>query len=230
MRERNIKHDKAAGFSLIELIIAMVITLTVMGVATTMIARSLKINARENRRTEALGDSQRALNLMSREIANAGFRMKTNGIVWQDSNNDKSIRVLANLNKYTGETDNGVTEEGEDVKFFLAPNTQYLVRYDPHGPVDLRSTVLANRISSLWIYYYSSRVNYTTGDCNAPVVTPAGISKLTNADIAKASYVVLAVCVELPAEGVAGSPGYQPSSRTLLVTDVNLRNASINDY
>jgi len=215
---------------LIELLIAMVITLTVMGIATTMIARSLRIHARENRRTEALGDSQRALNLMSREIANAGFRMKTNGIVWQDSNNDKSIRVLANLNKYTGEVDGGVTEDGEDVKFFLADNTQYLVRYDAHAPEDLRSTVLANRISSLWIYYYSQRVNYTTGDCDAPVVTPAGVNKLTNANIATAKYVVLAVCVELPEEGVAGSPGYQPASRTLLVTDVNLRNAGINDY
>jgi prepilin-type N-terminal cleavage/methylation domain-containing protein len=224
------KHDEAAGFSLIELIIAMVITLTVMGIATTMIARSLKVRARENRRTEALGDSQRALNLMSREIANAGYRMKTNGIVWQDSNNDRSIRVLANLNKYTGETDNGVMEEGEDVKFFLAPDTQYLVRYDPHGPVDLRSTVLANRISSLWIYYYDARVDYTTGDCDAPIVTAAGVSKLSNADIAKASYVVLAVCVELPAEGSPGSAGYQPASQTLLVTDVNLRNATISDY
>jgi len=230
MRERSMKHEKAAGFSLIELLIAMVITLAVMGVATTMIARSLKIRARENRRTEALGDSQRALNLMSREIANAGFRMKTNGIVWQDSNNDKSIRILANLNKYTGETDNGVTEEGEDIKFFLADNTQYLVRYDAHAATDLQSTVLANRISSLYVYYYSARVNYTTGDCNAPIVTPAGVNKLTNSDIAKATYVVLAVCVELPAEGIASSPGYQPASKTLLATDINLRNASITDY
>jgi prepilin-type N-terminal cleavage/methylation domain-containing protein len=38
MRERNIKQDKAAGFSLIELLIAMTITLTVMGIATTLIA------------------------------------------------------------------------------------------------------------------------------------------------------------------------------------------------
>src|SRR5207253_8394417 len=108
------------GFSFFELIIAMAITLTVMTVAKTLIAKSLKVRARENRRTDALADSQRALNLMSREIANAGFRMKTNGIVWQDSNDDSSIRILANLNKYTGETDNGVTEPGEDVKFFIS--------------------------------------------------------------------------------------------------------------
>lgn len=230
MRERNIKDDGARGFSLIELLIAMVITLTVMGIATTLIARSLRMRARENRRTEALADSQRALNLMSREIANAGFRMRTNGIVWQDSNNDKSIRVVANLNKYTGETDNGIKEEGEDIKFFLADNTQYLVRHDANVAGDLRTTVLANRISSLWIYYYTGRINYTTGDCDTPVIEPAGVNKLSGANIANADYVVLAVCVDLPEEGTPGSPGYQPATQTLLVTDVALRNATIDDY
>lgn len=230
MSERNIKQKNAAGFSLIELLIAMVITLAVMAVATTMIARSLNIRARENRRTDALADSQRALNLMSREIANAGFRMRTNGIVWQDSNNDQSIRVLANLNKYTGEVDNGVTEEGEDVKFFLADGTQYLVRYDRNAAAGLQTTVLANRINSLRVYYYAARVNYTTGDCATPVTTPAGTNKLTNATIADAGYVVIALCVDLPAEGRRDSPGYQPASTTLLVSDVSLRNANVSDY
>jgi prepilin-type N-terminal cleavage/methylation domain-containing protein len=230
MSERKSEQNEAAGFSLIELMIAMVVTLTVMGIATTMIARSLNVRARENRRTDALADAQRALNLMSREIANSGFRMLTNGIVWQDSNNDKSIRILANLNKYTGEVDNGVTEEGEDVKFFLADNTQYLVRHDQNGPAGLQTTVLANRISSLRVYYFDQRVNYTTGTCDAPIVTPAGVNRLTNANIANANYVVLALCVELPAEGTEGSPGYQPASRTLLISDVSLRNASASTY
>jgi prepilin-type N-terminal cleavage/methylation domain-containing protein len=230
MRGHEIKQNKAAGFSLIELLIAMAVTLTVMGIATTLIARSLKVRARENRQTDALADAQRALNLMSREIANAGFRMKTNGIVWEDSNNDTSIRVLANLNKYTGEVDNGVTEEGEDVKFFLTNNKQSLVRYDANAPAELRSTVLANRINGLNIYYYTERVNYTTGDCKSPVISGNGVSRLTNANIAKATYVVLAVCVDLPAEGSPGSPGYHPATQTLLVSDVALRNTTINAY
>lgn len=230
MRERNLNNEGARGFSLIELLIAMVITLTVMGIATTLIARSLRIQARENRRTEALADAQRALNLMSREIANAGFRMKTNGIVWQDSNDDNSIRVVANLNKYTGETDNGIKEAGEDIKFFLADNTNYLVRHDANVTGSLKTTVLANRVSSLWLYYFTGRINYTTGDCNTPITVPAGVNKLSGANIANADYVVLAICVDLPAEGTPDSPGYQPASRTLLVTDVALRNASIDDY
>jgi prepilin-type N-terminal cleavage/methylation domain-containing protein len=230
MRHRNCNRDDAAGFSLIELLIAMTITLVVMGIATTLLAKSLNVRARENRRSDALADSQRALNLMSREIASTGFRMKTNGIVWQDSNDDTSIRVLANLNKYTGGVDNGVTEEGEDVKFFLADNTQYLVRYDRNGPAGLQTTVLANRISSLAVYYYATKVNYTTGDCDAPIVTAAGVNRLTGANIANATYVVLALCVELPAEGNPSSPGYQPESKTLLVSDVTLRNADLTNY
>jgi prepilin-type N-terminal cleavage/methylation domain-containing protein len=230
MSERNNSKRGAAGFSLIELIIAMAVTLTVMTVATTMIARSLRVRSRENRRMDALADAQRALNMMTREIANAGFRMKTNGIVWQDSSNDKSIRVLANLNKYTGETDNGVTEEGEDVKFFLADNTQYLVRYDPHASANLQTTVLANRVYSLRVYYYAQRVDYTTGDCDTPLTTPAGTVRLTNGNIAQAGYVVIAVCVDLPAEGKPNSPGYQPASKTLLVSDVALRNFNVYEY
>lgn len=230
MSERNNNKRGAAGFSLLELIIAMAVTLTVMTVATTMIARSLRVRSRENRRMDALADAQRALNMMSREIANSGFRMRTNGIVWQDSNNDKSIRVLANLNKYTGETDNGVTEEGEDVKFFLADNTQYLVRYDPHASANLQTTVLANRVYSMRVYYYAKRVDYTTGDCDTPVTTPAGTVRLTNANIAGAGYVVIAVCVDLPAEGKPNSPGYQPASKTLLVSDVALRNFNVYEY
>lgn len=229
MLHRNSRRG-AAGFSLIELLVAMTVTLVVMSVATTMIAKSLRVRARENRRSDSLADAQRALNLMTREISSAGFRMKTNGVVWEDSNNDQSIRVLANLNKYTGETDNGVTEEGEDVKFFLSANTQYLVRYDRFAPAGLQKTVLANRISSLNVYYYSQRIDYTTGDCDAPVVTAAGVNKLTNANIANATYVVLALCVELQAEGSEGSPGYQPASKTLLVSDVTLRNSDTGNY
>jgi Tfp pilus assembly protein PilW len=233
MRQQTISHKGEAGFSLYELIIAMVITLAVMTIAMTMIAKSLKVRARENKRMDALADSQRALNLMSREISNAGFRMKTNGIVWQDSNDDNSIRIVSNLNKYTGETDNGVTEAGEDIKYFISDNTQYLVRYDKNRPDTdpLQRTVLANRIYSLNVFYFNQTINYTTGSCDTPVtVTTTGVSKLTGSNIANAKYVVLALCVDLPAEGTPGSPGYQPASQTLLVSDVALRNANAVNY
>ena len=231
MRKPYLNQHRAAGFSLLELIIAMAVTLVVMGIATTLIAQSLKVRARENRRTEALADTQRAINLMSREISNAGFRMKTNGIVWQDSNDGQSIRILANLNKYTGETDNGVTEAGEDVKFFIADEAQYLVRYDKNVAGPLQKTVLSNRIYSMRVYYFKEDVDYTTGNCDNPLtVTTPGAVNLTDANIADAKYVVLALCVDLPAEGTPGSAGYQPASQTLLVSDIALRNSDLFNY
>lgn len=231
MRARNNYHHSAAGFSLMELMIAMTVTLVVMGIATTMIAQSLRVRSRENRRSEALADTQRALNLMSREIGNAGFRMKTNGIVWQDSNDDKSIRIVANLNKYTGEVDGGVTEPGEDVKFYITDEVQYLARYDKNAVAPYQKTVLANRVYSMRIYFFDQDVDYTTGDCDTPItVTTPGVAKLTGANIANAKYVVIALCVDLPAEGKPNSPGYQPASQTLLASDVALRNNDLFNY
>jgi hypothetical protein len=45
-----------------------------------------------------------------------------------------------------------------------------------------------------------------------------------------ASYVVIAVCVQLPQVGTRGAPGYQAASRTQLISDVELRNASAKNY
>lgn len=229
MRKHHATHE--AGFSLIELVIAMTITVVVMGLASTLIARSLKMRSRENHRSDALADAHRALNIVSREIASAGFRMTTNGIVWEDSD-ASSIRVLANLNKYWGGVDNDVADENEDVKFFLSAGTNYLVRYDKNDPeADTRTTVLANRVNGFNVYYFDKKVDYTTGDCATPVtVTTAGAATLTGANIATAKYVVLAICVALPQEGTPGSDGYQPPWRTILVSDVTLRNANLDEY
>ena len=75
------------------------ITLVVMSIAVTMIARTLNVRTRENEHVDELGDVQRALNIMSREIANAGFNLTTNGIIAADSN-AQAIRIRANLNKF----------------------------------------------------------------------------------------------------------------------------------
>ena len=89
------------GFSLIELLIAMTITLTVLGLTGGLLASSFNVRARENQKTDALADAQRALNIMTREIANTGFGLANNGIVAADSN-ETAIRVRANLNAFDG--------------------------------------------------------------------------------------------------------------------------------
>ena len=54
-----------SGFSLLELIIAMAITLALAAAACTLLAQSLKIRTRANDKIDGLADAQRALNIMS---------------------------------------------------------------------------------------------------------------------------------------------------------------------
>src|SRR5256886_8919090 len=81
MNKSHTESSTQSGFSLLELIIGMAITLVVVTIASTLLASSFAIRGRENQRSSAIADAQRALNTMSREIANAGYGLSTNGIV-----------------------------------------------------------------------------------------------------------------------------------------------------
>jgi len=226
------------GFSLIELIIAMAITLVVMAIATTLIARSLNVRVRANDNVDAMADAERALNIMSREIAQSGFNLTDNGIVAADSVTDgagnNTIRIRANLNKFntsastTARNGIGVDGEdaGEDIKYFIyaAPNTILLARYDRYATAGGSSTVLANRLDSLHIHYFSQQVSYSAAGCD---ISAPSLAEVTPA---LAKYVVIAVCVKQDAVGKPGDNGYQPAYNVLLTSDVALRNASLIGY
>jgi Tfp pilus assembly protein PilW len=214
-----------AGFSLIELLLAMTITLTILGLTTGLLASSFNVRARENQKTDALADTQRALNIMTREMANAGFGLSNNGIVAADSN-ETAIRVRANLNAFDGYTSsNSISDRNEDVKYSLysAGSDSYIVRLDIG--TQNQTTVLANRVDSLKIRYYPAKINYTLGS-NCDISTAS--SEVTLKSDTK--YIVISVCVELTARGTPGSSGYQPASRVQLVSDVYLRNADVVNY
>lgn len=214
-----------AGFSLIELMVAMTITLGVLGLTTGLLASSFNVRARENQKTDALADTQRALNIMSREIANAGFGLSSNGLVAADSG-ETAIRVRANLNAFDGQTSsNSISDRNEDVIYSLytAGSDSYIVRLDIG--TQNQTTVLANRVDSLKIRYYAAKVDYTLGG-NCDISTAS--SEVTLKSDTK--YIVISVCVELTARGQPGSPGYQPASRVQLVSDVYLRNADVANY
>lgn len=216
------------GFSLMELIIAMAITLSVMSMATTLIAGALRIRSRENQKSDALADVQRAMNMMSREVANSGFNLNNNGIVASESDGTR-LRIRANLNRYdynatTNSRDN-IVDEGEDVSYFinLAEGTKYLARHDLYGGT---KTVLANRLDSFNIHYYADKVTY---DANP------GADDITNVSAApvnpsEAKYIVIAVSVTLDPQGTPGSTGYQAPFSVLLCSDVALRNSSLWTY
>ncbi len=217
--------NPAAGFSLIELLIAMTITLTLLGLTCGLLAGSFNVRARENQKTDALADAQRALNIMTREIANTGFGLSNNGIVDADSN-ENAIRVRANLNAFERQaSSNSVSDRNEDVKYSLytTGDESYIVRLDIG--TQNQTTVLANRVDNLRIRYYPAKVTYTlTSNCDIST----GTSEVTQKSDAK--YLVISVCVELTARGTPGSPGYQPASRVQLVSDVYLRNADVSNY
>jgi prepilin-type N-terminal cleavage/methylation domain-containing protein len=229
MNSLNKKHS-SSGFSLLELLIAMVITMALMTAASTLLANALRVRSRENQKSDALADTQRALNIMSREIANTGFNMTGNGIVAADSRLNK-LRIRSNLNKFdysplvSAASRNNIQDSGEDITYFinLADNTMYLARHDQFGT---GSTVLANRIDGMNIHYFDQKVTYTA---------PPGGSDITNASALEVSpgnakYIVIAISVTLDAVGTPGSPGYQPPYSVLLCSDVTLRNTDLWSY
>lgn len=223
------KKARSGGFSLLELLIAMAVTITLMTAAATLLANALRVRSRENQKSDALADTQRALNTMSREIANSGFNMNNNGIVAADSG-VSTIRIRSNLNRYEdGILDDasryGILTTGEDITYFIneADNTKYLARHDRYGN---GNTVLANRIDNMSIHYFGQKVTYTA---------PAGgldITDVSAAEVAKedAKYIVIAVAVTLDEVGTPGSPGYQPPYSVLLCSDITLRNTDLWGY
>lgn len=231
MHISNPRFSTSAGFSLPELLIAMTITLTVMAIASTLLAGSLNIRARENQRIDALADAQRSLNTMSREIANTGYSLNDNGIVPGDSSTT-SIRVRANLNAASSEsTSNSTTDRDEDIKYMLYTDSSnsYIVRLDVNTAA--QEMILANRVDALAIRYYPDKVYYTTANCdiaNVQDVSGNPVSEVTSTAYAK--YIVISLCVTLPAVSTPGSPGYQPASSVQLTSDVALRNADLTNY
>ncbi len=214
-----------------ELVVGMTITLIIVTIASTLLASSFAIRGRENQRSAAIADAQRALNTMSREVANAGYGLSTNGIVAGDSGLSQ-IRVRSDLD-LSGATGTS----GEDLKYVLIndANGSFIVRMDlqPNQTTGL----IANRIDGLKIRYYDKRVTYTIGDCttglpNCDITNVRNSAGTLQAEVTPdlAKYVVLILNVTLLPVGTVGSPGYQAPSATQLVSTVTLRNATLNYY
>jgi type II secretory pathway pseudopilin PulG len=242
------RSNNQAGFSLLEVIIAMGITITIMGLASTLLASGFRVRSREDRKSDAISDVQRALNIMTREIANSGLKLpgglaavSTNGVVTDDSDNT-SIRFVSNLNGMPDSAngyfeDPDVEDTDEDIKFLMyvdeALGQRYIVRYEKNG--SKQTTVLANRIDSLVFRYYDEKVTYettvTTVDGNnvcdiTNVVNASGAAK-NEVSPGAAKFVVIAVGVTLPAVGSPNTDGYQPPSQVQLTSDVVLRNSIV---
>jgi prepilin-type N-terminal cleavage/methylation domain-containing protein len=235
----------AAGFSLIELMLAMAVTLTMMTLASKVLMECFNIRTHQDARSDTIADVQRALNIISREVGGAGFGLTNNGVVGCTpagacDSNATSIRVRSNLNRFDSTPSDATTlQDNEDVKYFLndSANTRYLVRYNANG-AGAQATVLANRITALQFHYFASRVTYTTlnydpATPNASLITnvrDSGGAAQAEAAPNLARYVVIMIVVRLPAVGTPGAPGYKPPSNEMLVSDVALRNNDLSNY
>ena len=212
-----------AGFSLIELMVALGVTLVIMVIASRMLAMSMAVRTRENQRSEAVADVQRALQSMTREISNAGLGLSSadgspnNGLVAADSG-PLAIRVRTNLNSFcsaaTAATvdgcDSDTTDAGEDLVFALINNVDaagqlqsLITRQDVNSSNAI--SPLANRVDELKFKYYASDGTET-------------------ADASDAQKVEITVTVTLPAVGKSGQAGYQPASQMQVVSQAVLRN------
>jgi prepilin-type N-terminal cleavage/methylation domain-containing protein len=201
--------DDAAGFSLIELLIALTIVLIMMVGASQLLMGSLGVRTRENQKSDALADAQRALNIMSREIGNTGYGLDYNGLVAGDCHpitatdtNTAQIRIRANLNN----TDATTGQADEDVTYvFQGSPTFAIVRYDKNTNT---KTVLANRIDGMQITY----IDATTPTPNESILaTPAVV----------ANAVRIRITIQVNLQPTVG----QPASQVLLTSEIALRNA-----
>ncbi len=211
------RKEKKNGFSLIELIISMLITLVILGIAVTTFSNALGSRERESSSTDAITSTQAALNIMSREIRNSGYGLKTNGIVFVDSD-DKSLRIRANIVNDDSETN----DAGEDLTFYLDEDTKSVVRYDAYNGGTTSGIInkdnssrcsgtTCERVSDVDFVYYDYTFNYVT---NTVVVTESFTPSANTGRINITLKVTLA--------DVRG----QPANRSVKVSsDITLRNS-----
>lgn len=215
MKKARIKGQK--GFSLIELMVAMAIMLTLLAIVSTMLTRSMSVRARESRRTDALTSAQAALNVLSREIANAGYgiydssvtRIANNGLVYDDSGANQ-LHFRANLTN-TGPQDDPIalqtTDPGEDVTYFFDAATESIVRYDPNDTP--QTSVVVNGISNVTFEYF---------DYVASSSTPIGPLSVPTPDTGR-----VRINVTVQMDPVVGQPDGDVVSFT---SEVTLRNSN----
>ena len=219
---KSVKKKKNAGFSILELIIAMTVILLCLGIVSTLISRAFSVRARESQRTDALTSALAALNVISREISNSGFGISagdsansaSNGIVVADST-AKRIHFRANIENrgpVGGDTVISTNEVGEDITYFYDEVTDSIVRYDPNNTP--QTSVVVNRISDVTFEYFDYEGASSSGTLVEFPTNNTGRVRIT---------------VQVQLDAVQGQPN--PLDVTF-ASDVTLRNSKymLNQY
>lgn len=220
------RRDGESGFSLVELLVAMLVMTVVSGAAMSLLLGSFNVRVREDQRSEGISDARRALNTISRELSSAGYALPPgmtysasggtqsvppNGLIPEDCDQTQ-LTFVANLNGLDGTSDNDVVDLDEGVKYQFVQEgggLNYLVRKD----LNLAdSSVLANRLDGVQFDYLDAAGNDLS------------------ANKAAAVSVRVTLFVTLNPVGRPGTAGYQAASRVNLTSLVNLRNVNLGTF
>ena len=183
------------GFSLVELLISMVISLVILAAGVAVFSGALSTRSRETSKTDAITSAEAALNIMSREIGNSGYGLTDNGIITDSTSS--MLHCRANIINNNGTT----TDPGEDLMFYLDGTSanRSVVRHDNSTG---ETSGIINRISSVNFVYH-----VTPGD--------AGVAAGPTVNV-----VTITLVVEL--ENVQGQPTGQTVT---VSSNVTLRNS-----
>lgn len=223
MRQTTQMTNREAGFSLMELVVAMCVMMIITGAATSLLVGAFSVRSREDERTEAIGDVRRALNILSRELANSGYQLPPglsynstlgsnlvppNGLLPADCN-ATAITFVANLDGSAGNRDVNGADEALTYQFTQNGDDGFLVRRALNGGA---AQTLANDIDGVQFDY----------------LTANGVD--TSANVSQAVRIRITVWAELNPVGQPGTTNYQPPSQVRLASEVDLRNVTLSTF
>jgi Tfp pilus assembly protein PilW len=162
------------GFSLIELIVSMVVTMIILGGAIGIFTSQLSSGQFQSSRADAITSAQAAINILSREIGNSGFGLQrgilaSNGLVLADCNATR-LHFRANTNNLNATTG----DPGEDLTFYYDAASQSIVRYDAANGGS--SAGIINQVSHVTFRYFDYASDGTFTEVFTPTDNTARIS------------------------------------------------------
>lgn len=194
------------GFTLVELILSMVLSLVILGVGVGVFSGALRGREYQSARTDAIVSAQAAMNIMSREIGNAGYGLLNNGIVLADSTNTR-LHFRTNVDN----SDFVTVDPNEDVTFFCDScdsDGGSIVRYDASGTGTTSGII--NKVSRVQFQYwdYNEITHAVSGPFNVPTLNTGRVT------------ITLTVIIN----NIAGAPSGDAANVTV-TSDVTLRNS-----
>jgi type II secretory pathway pseudopilin PulG len=194
------------GFTLIELILSLVISIIILAIAVAVFSNALTARDYQTARTDAVVSAQAAINIMSREIGNAGYGLLNNGIVLNDSGTGR-LHFRTNTNNSNLLT----TDPNEDVTFFCDSCNSAggsVVRYDAAGAGSTSGII--NKVSLVQFQYwdYDAITQAVTGPLNSPSLNTGRVT------------ITLTVIIN----NIRGAPSGDSANLTVK-SDVTLRNS-----